>query len=208
MISQETFSNVISALEARYDRTIADLDKDIWFDYFNANLSDNELMDAYGHATVQLTYLPSAEWLVSVIKGSKDALANQEWKKVLKNSPSHVNEPLIISERGKEALASIGGLQAIRESEVVFLDNKRKSFVELWHQGSPEVETVAEIRAGKFKAIAPAAPVVDYVQMMADIVAKEEEEMKIKIAAMKAKKASDVCGGIFPRKARAQQGSK
>ena len=164
MVSQESFVAIISALEDRYDKTIPDIDKEIWFEYFNQTLTEEELYKAYALATVQLNFIPTPEWLVSSVKGSESTIANQEWQKIVDNAPDRVKTPLEISARGRRALKLIGGLSAVRDCEVQFLDAKRKSFVELWKEKDIEVESLVQIRGGNLKALPPAK--VDYVAMM------------------------------------------
>lgn len=184
MISKDLFDQVIDSLESRFRVTISDLDRICWHSYLSEALDDNEFMIAYRMATNTLDFLPSPERLIEFVKGSENTIANQEWQKVVNNAPDRVKEPLVISARGRKALKLIGGLQAVRDCEVQFLDAKRKSFVELWKEKDPEVESLTEIRGGNLRALPPAK--VDYVAMMREVVAAEEAEA----AAEKLKKSN------------------
>lgn len=174
MISKDLFDQVIESLESRFRVVISELDKIIWYDYLSESLNDNEFMIAYSHATCNLDFFPSPERLIESVKGSENTVANREWQKIVDNAPDRVKEPLVISARGRKALKLIGGLQAVRDCEVQFLDAKRKSFVELWKEKDPEVESLTEIRGGNLRALPPAK--VDYVAMMREVVAAEEAE--------------------------------
>lgn len=178
MISKDLFNQVIDSVEGRFRVTISELDKILWYSYLSESLNDNEFMTAYRMATCTLDFVPSPERLIEFVKGSENTLANQEWQKVVANAPDHVKDALTISARGRKALKLIGGLQAVRDCEVQFLDAKRKSFVELWKEKDSEVESLAEIRSGNLKALPPAK--VDYVAMLKEIVVAEQAEAEAK----------------------------
>lgn len=179
MVTQKVFDTILAEIEDFYQIKLSPLVSNIWQDFFNKNgLTDTQLVEGFKQAITTQKYCPTPEWLVSVCKGSEHTLACQEWQKIVNNAPDHVKDALEISARGRKALKLIGGLQAVRDCEVQFLDAKRKSFVELWKEKDNEVESLAEIRAGNLKAL-PSAK-VDYVAMLKEIVAAEQAEAEAK----------------------------
>ena len=186
MISQDVLNETIRELEKFYGINLSAFVVEVWNQYFQENnISNEELLEGLKQAITTQKYCPTPEWLVSVSKSSEHTLANSEWQKIVNNAPDHVKDALTISARGRKALKLIGGLQAVRDCDVQFLDAKRKSFVELWKEKDTEVESLIEIRTGNLRALPPAK--VDYVAMLKEIVAAEQAEA----AAARAAKATE-----------------
>jgi hypothetical protein len=104
-----------------------------WYEYLSANLADSELKSALQNALIVFEFLPSPKQVVEAFKGTKEAIALEEFQDCLDASKSGNSENLLLSPQGEKALRSVGGLSRLAREETENLYRfVQKDFVRLW----------------------------------------------------------------------------
>lgn len=104
-----------------------------WYEYLSQNLNRNELLAALKNALIQFEFRPSPKQVVEAFKGSKEAIALEEFQDCLEASKNGNSENLLLSPQGEKALRSVGGLSRLAREETENLYRfVQKDFVRLW----------------------------------------------------------------------------
>lgn len=104
-----------------------------WYQYLSANLSEEELKPALQNALICFEFLPSPKQVVEAFKGTKEAIALEEFQDCLEASKNGNYQNLLLSPQGEKALRSVGGLSRLGREETENLYRfVQKDFVRLW----------------------------------------------------------------------------
>lgn len=118
MLSNQAFQAGMSFLAMNYDRNLPDPILMIWREYLDRELSDDEFLESVKHSILHSRFMPTAGELVDFIKSGKEARAIQEWQIILQACRRRDYSALTsLSDRGRAALQSVGGVHQIELTE-------------------------------------------------------------------------------------------
>lgn len=137
MIDSKVFENGMKLLELNYDRALPQEIKALWLKHLNKHLNSEEFLIACKHIILHSRFMPTASELVEHIRGSKEAQALIEWRRILEASASIDSIHLAyLSTRAKVALHAIGGIRAVGLADEYKRSRMEKSFITVYCQCS------------------------------------------------------------------------
>lgn len=138
MITPQVFSVGLTLLCTHYDRQLQPEVVRIWKEYLDSQLTTEQFQQAIKITILESRFFPTAKELVEAVKGSGEVQAREEWNTCIKAAARADNRMVAnLSEQGKFALQSIGGLNKVGQTREEELGWVKKEFVAAWKAWRP-----------------------------------------------------------------------
>lgn len=138
MIDSQVFSVGLTLLCTHYDRQLQPEVVRIWKEYLDSQLTTEQFQQAIRITILESRFFPTAKELIEAVKGSGEVQPLEEWDACLKASARADNSMVAnLSEQGKFALQSIGGLYKLGQTLEDELRWVKKEFVAAWKAWRP-----------------------------------------------------------------------
>lgn len=137
-INSKVFSDGLTLLCTHYNRQLQPEVIRIWKEYLDSQLTTEQFQQAIRITILESRFFPTAKDLVEGVSGSGEIQALQEWDTCLKASARADNSMAVnLSEQGKFALQSIGGLYKLGQTLEDELHWTKKEFIAAWKAWRP-----------------------------------------------------------------------
>lgn len=138
MIAPQVFSVGLTLLCTHYNRQLQPEVVRIWKEYLDSQLTTEQFQQAIKITILESRFFPTAKELVEAVKGSGDVQVIEEWDTCVKAAARADNRMVAnLSEQGKFALQSIGGLNKLGQTREEELGWVKKEFVAAWKAWRP-----------------------------------------------------------------------
>jgi len=138
MTEEEKFLYLIKELMNNFNQEISRRKLRVWHHRLSQELTIEELEEAVNRALFECKFMPTGRELVELIKGSKSAIAQEEWENAKIEASKGIKrvEETELSQPCKHAILGIGGLVKIGMMTEKEENWVKKDFINLYESYS------------------------------------------------------------------------
>lgn len=135
MLSIEEFEPIIYNFTSYYGKDLTEnpFALSVWYEHLTQSLQSDELIPALRQALAVCEFCPSPQKVIELFTGGDEAIAIDEWNKILTALNRNQLGELQLSPQGEKAFTSIGGSKRLEQAESETTHGFiRKDFVNYW----------------------------------------------------------------------------